>query len=186
MSKNKTKVQISRQAYLSIIGEEKKGVFIHVKMRTEPSNFLKTSKVDGTNNPYFKQVKKVTERNFRLLPDYEQRVRTWREKEGHQNPDAFVTENAKGKVRVKNAIFEGEKDSSVKYIMLESFQKIKSKVRFEFQGNSIEKAILERWFSDRENSSQKQELQIPVNVLTPKLENIFQVSYKGIVYELID
>ena len=186
MSKNKTRVQITREAFLSIISEEKKGAFVHVKMKTEPSDLLKTSKVDGSINPYYKQVKKITERNFRLLPDYEKRVRNERKKQGHQNPEGFLTESAKGKVRVKNAVFEGEKDSSVKYIMLESFQKIKPKVRFEFQGTTIEKAILERWFSDRENSNQKQELQVPVFVQTPKLENIFEVSYKGVVYELID
>jgi hypothetical protein len=186
MSKNKTKVQISREAFFAIISEEKKGVFVHVKMKTDPSNLLKTSKVDGSINPYYKQIKKITERNFRLLPDYEKRVRTWREKEGHQNPDGFVTEGAKGKVRVKNAVFEGEKDSSVKYIMLEFFHKIKPKVRFEYQGTTIEKAILERWFSDLENSNQKQELEVPVYVQTPKLENIFQVTYKGVKYELID
>lgn len=186
MGKSKTKVTISRNAFFSIISEEKRGAFIHIKMKTAPSNILKTSKIDGTINPYYKQVEKITERNFRLLPDYQARVKRERLKKG-LNPDTFVAEKATGKTRVKNSAYQSDKDPSVKYIMLEFFEEIKPKVRFQHQGTTIEKAILANWFSDSQPSNEKQGLdEDSVNVITPKLDSIYQATYKGVVYELID
>jgi hypothetical protein len=154
-------------------------------MRTEPSDLLQKTKDTKEPNPYYKQVKKVTERNFRLLPDYEKRVKKQREKEG-KNPDEFTSEGMKGKVKVANAGIANANDPNKKYLMLEFFDKIKPKIKFEYQGTTIEKQILQRWFSDRENSSQKQGVENPIKCQTPSLDNIFQVTYKGIIYELID
>ena len=48
--------------------------FISVTLCTDFRNMVKKSKIDGTINPYYKELKKVQTKTYRLVTDYEKRV----------------------------------------------------------------------------------------------------------------
>ena len=67
--------------------------------------------------------------------------------------------------------------------MLERFDEIKPTNEYIFEGNEIEKQLFEGYMT-KVYESQKQEQERKVMVITPKLENIKEISLNGIHYTI--
>jgi len=149
--------------------------FVNVVMETEPS-------MNKTGNPFFGRVKKMSSRNYKLLVDYQKRVRRNEEKEGLE-PD-FVTEKPKGKHHVTPLVLMDDKTKSVHYLNLEYFPEIKPKVSFSFDNlpMSQEDQELMKNYLTKKYESKKQEQDRKVEVIQPKIFNIKQITLNGVKY----
>ena len=162
---------------------EKPNTFVGIKMRTLFRDDLKKSE-DKEINPYYKQVFKVSTRSYRLVTDYEKRVKTNLKKEG-KNPDDFKVESPKGKRHISKSLLIDTQTESKVYVMVEWFPENHSTTSYEFQGNPIDKVLFEKWISKSESSNQKQNLDREVKPITPELNNILEFSVDGKVYEVV-
>ena len=158
--------------------------FINVKMRTLFNDVLKFTK-DKTReeNPMYKQIFKIHSNRYRLVTDYEKRVKNNLEKEG-KDPQTFTVESPKGKVHISKSMLVDTETGTKTYLMIEFFEEIKGKTEYEFNGNSIEKVLFEKWISYKDNSNQKQGLDKNVFPITPNMDNILEISVNDVVYVL--
>lgn len=157
------------------VSVELKSDFVNVVMETEPS-------MNKTGNPFIGKVKKLSSRNYKLLMDYEKRVRSNEKKEG-LNPD-FVTEKPKGKHHISPLVLLDDKTESVHYLNLEYFVEVKPIVSYSFNDLPMTKEDegLMKQFFVKKYQSQKQEQDRKVEVITPKISNIKQMSMGGMKY----
>ena len=186
METTKVKHQVTPTEMVSIIREVEENnpnTFVGVKMKTLYREVLKKSKEDGSLNPYYGGIYKVSSKTYRLVTDYEKRVHNNLKKEG-KDPSQFVVEPPKGKRHISKSILTDTETESKFYLMLEWFPEIKGTTEYEYQENSIDKTLFEKWISDRNSSNQKQGLEREVKPITPDLSNILEVSVGGEVYEL--
>ena len=182
--KNRQKVNIGQMSEIIKDLEKETNIpFIGVKMRTELTNVLKKCKEDGTINPYYKGIFKVSNRSYRLVTNYDERVKNNRIKEG-KDPNTFVVEPPKGKKHISKSLLTDTETETKTYLMIEWFPEHKSTTTYEFQNNPIEKVMFEKWISDSETSNEKQGLNREVHPITPNLENILEVTINGTTYEL--
>lgn len=149
--------------------------FVNVVMETEPS-------MNKTGNPFFGRVKKLSSRNYKLLVNYQKRVRKNEEKEGLE-PD-FVTEKPKGKHHVTPLVLMDDKTESVHYLNLEYFPEIKPKVSYSFDNLPMVEGDIElmKTYLTKKYESKKQEQERKVEVVTPKISNIKQITIEGVRY----
>lgn len=157
------------------VTEQLKSDFVNVVMETEPS-------MNKTGNPFIGKVKKLSSRNYKLLSDYEKRVRSNEKKQG-LTPD-FVTEKPKGKFHISPLVLLDDKTESIHYLNLEYFTEIKPKVSYSFNDLPMVKEDMElmKSFFTKKYESQKQEQDRKVEVITPKISNIKQISMGGMKY----
>ena len=171
--KNQKQV-ISENDLIVLLNNQTKYQFTNVKMRTIP-------KMNKTGNPYFEKIEKETEGNFNVGVDYERRVKNNEDKEGL--PTTFESEKPKGKHHISKCVLRSDKDENVHYVMLERFTNLKPKVEFYFEGQTIEKHLFES-FIPPISESKKQVQQKKVEVMTPKISNIMEITLNGTRYEI--
>lgn len=158
--------------------------FINVTMKTVYDDVLKKCKEDGTINPYYKQIMKISKRTYRLVTDYQQRVKNNLVREG-KNPDEFVVEPPKGKKHISKSCLTDTQTETELYVMLEWFKEINGKVEYEFEGSLIERQLFEKWISKSESSNSKQGLDREVKPITPKISNLIEVNVNGVSYRIV-
>jgi hypothetical protein len=168
--------KITKQELITLLSEVNKPTFTNVVMETKV-------RMNKTNNPYYDKVIKRSKCNYSLGVNYEKRVGTNYEKEGLEN--TFEVEKPSGKTHISKCLLVDDKTQSVHYVMLERFDEIKPQNEFIFEGNEIDKIIFESYMV-KVSESQKQEQDKKVMVITPKIENIKEISLQGTKYILQD
>ena len=155
--------------------------FISVTLNTNYSDMLKKSKVDGSINPFYNELRKVQDKTYRLVTDYQ--VRVWNNliKEG-KDPNTFKVESPKGKKHISKSLLTDTETETKRYVMLEWFPEIKGRTEFFHNGNLIDKTMFEKWEKVYENSNQKQGLDRNVTPITPLFESIVSFRVNGMEY----
>ena len=171
--KNEKRV-ITENELIVLLNNQTKYQFTNVKMRTP-------QKMNKTDNPYFEKIEKETEGNFNVGVDYERRVKNNEDKEGL--PTTFESEKPKGKHHISKCVLQKDDNENVHYVMLERFTNLKPKVEFYFEGQTIEKHLFESFISPI-SESKKQVQQKKVEVMTPKISNIMEITLNGTRYEI--
>jgi len=166
------------------IEEKNPNTFVGVKMRTLFREVLQKTKDTKEMNPYYKEIFKVSTKTYRLVTDYQKRVHNNLIKEG-KDPNTFVVESPSGKKHISKSLLTDTETESKFYVMIEWFPEIKGTTTYEYQGNSIDKSLFEKWISDRDSSNEKQGLDREVKPITPDLSNILEFSIGGESYELV-
>ncbi len=183
----KNPIKVTKSEIINIIKEvEEKNpnTFLGVKKKTLYREVLQKTKDTKEVNPYYKEIFKVSTKSYRLVTDYEKRVKKNLEKEG-KDPNTFVVESPSGKKHISKSLLTDKETETKTYLMVEWFPEIKGTTTYEYQGNSIDKSLFEKWISDRESSNEKQGLDREVKPITPDLDNILEISIEGQKYELI-
>ena len=158
--------------------------FVHVKMDTQFTDDLLKSKIDSSVNPYYRQIRKYSERTFKIVRDYEKRVKVNLVREG-KDPSTFKVESPKGKKHLSDCILTDLKTETKRYLMIEWFEGVKGRYNFTFQGNPIEKVIFEKWITQREKTNGKQGLENGVTPITVLFDSLVEVSVNGVIYRVI-
>lgn len=157
--------------------------FIYVTLRTENlSEIVLKSKVDGTKNPYWKQIVKQSKKCYRLVVDYKKRVENNLLKEG-KSLDEYIQGSLSGKKHLSKCILTDKTDTE-RYVMLEYFENspIKGETRYFVNNNEIDKTLLSKWIVYRENNPKNQGLEKTVHPITPKIDNIVELRVDGKIY----
>ncbi len=168
----KTTSHITRNELITLLMSVEKSTFVNVVMETKV-------RMNKTNNPYYDKVIKRSKCNFLIGNDYETRVGTNYGNEGLEN--TFVVEKPSGKTHISKCVLVDDKTQSTHYVMLERFDEIKPTNEYIYEGNSIEKIMFESYMT-KVYESQKQEQERKVKVITPKIENIKEISLGGTHY----
>ena len=158
--------------------------FISFTLNTNYSDMLKKSKVDGSINPFYNELRKVQEKTYRLVTDYQ--VRVWNNlvKEG-KDPNTFNVESPSGKKHISKSLLTDTDTETKTYLMVEWFPEIKGTTEYEYRGNSIDKTLFEKWIRYGESSNEKQGLDREVKPITPDLDNVLEISVGGNRYEIV-
>lgn len=171
---NKETKKITKQELITLLSQINKPTFTNVVMETKV-------RMNKTNNPYYDKVIKRSKCNYSLGIDYQKRVNNNYTKEGIEN--TFESEKPSGKHHIGNSkcLLIDDKTESVHYVMLERFDEINPTNEFIFEGNEIDKQIFQDYMV-KVSESQKQEQDRKVMVLTPKIDNIKEISLEGTKY----
>lgn len=170
----KTQMTIGQQELITLLSTIENPTFTNIVMETKV-------RMNKTNNPYYDKVVKRSKCNYSLGVNYENRVNNNEKKEGLEGN--FETEKPSGKTHISKCLLIDDKTQSVHYVMLERFDEIKPTNEYIFEGNEIEKQLFEGYMT-KVYESQKQEQERKVMVITPKLENIREISLNGIHYTI--
>ena len=170
----KTQMTINQQELITLLSTIEKPTFTNIVMETKV-------RMNKTNNPYYETVIKRSKCNYSLGVNYENRVINNEVKEGLEGN--FETEKPSGKTHISKCLLIDDKTQSVHYVMLERFDEIKPTNEYICEGNQIEKQLFES-FMTKVYESQKQEQERKVMVITPKIENIREISLNGIHYTI--
>lgn len=167
-------VKVSVPELVEVLKQVEKSTFINVTMVTDV-------RMNKTGNPYFGQVKKVTNCNYLIGNDYEKRVQSNEEKEGLEGN--FESLKPSGKTHVSKCVLVDDKTGLTYYLMVERFDEISPKVEYKHNGNTIDKMLFEN-FMVKVSESSRQGQERKVMVITPKIENIREITLNGIHYEV--
>ena len=170
----KTQMTITQQELITLLSSIEKPTFTNIVMETKV-------RMNKTNNPYYDKVIKRSKCNYSLGVNYENRVINNEKKEGLEGN--FETEKPSGKTHISKCLLVDDKTQSVHYVMLERFDEIKPTNEYICEGNQIEKVLFESYMT-KVYESTKQEQERKVMVITPKLENIREISLNGIHYTI--
>ena len=170
----KTQMTIGQQELITLLSTIEKPTFTNIVMETKV-------RMNKTNNPYYDKVVKRSKCNYSLGVNYENRVNKNEKKEGLEGN--FETEKPSGKTHISKCLLIDDKTQSVHYVMLERFDEIKPTNEYIFEGNEIEKQLFEGYMT-KVYESQKQEQERKVMVITPKIENIKEISLNGVHYTI--
>ena len=171
-TKEKQSVKVSVSEMVSVLNEVKNQTTINLVMLTDV-------RMNKTNNPYFGQVKKLTECRYHIGVDYEKRVNNNEKKEGMEG--TFESLKPSGKTHISKCVLVDDKTGTKHYLMVERFDEIKPKVEFFHNGNTIDKMLFEDFLVKTSDNS-RQEQQRKVNVFTVGIENIKEMSLNGVHY----
>ena len=163
---------ISRQELINLLMLQERGTFVNVVMETIVG-------MNKRNNPYYQSVTKRSKCNYLLGSSYEDRVNVNYGKEGIE--ETFVAEKPSGKTHISKCLLHLDSDVNVIYVMLERFDAIKPKNEYFFQGNTIEKALIESYFK-KVTESTKQLQDKKVKPITPNIDNIKEMTMNGTHY----
>jgi hypothetical protein len=162
---------VSESELLQVVSGIDKPTFINMTTEiVEPMN--------KTGNPYFNKVTKVTTCNYLIGSEYENRVNNNDKKEGGEG--TFESSfNRVGEHISRSLLFNRERNQH--YVMVEFFPESKPKSEFYFEGNSIERTMLESWLKKKnEGTSQPQERKVLVRSF--KSSSIKEMTYEGVRY----
>jgi hypothetical protein len=162
--------------------------FVYITLRTENLNeIVLKSKVDGTKNPYWKQITKESKKCYRLVVDYKKRIENNLLKEG-KSLDEYVKGSLIGKEHLSKCILTDKKNKTERYVMVEYFENspIKSETKYFNNGNELDKTLLSKWIVYRNNEPKNQGLDKMVHPITPKLDSITQLNVDGKIYKRRD
>jgi hypothetical protein len=156
--------------------------FIAGEILTDPSNMVKTSKVDGSINPYWKSgIKKYQARRLRLVTSYKGRVKGNAEKEGI-NTEGYEPKGLSGKEHLDYAdsILTDKETRTKRYVMVEWFEEIKDKPsKYLLGGTELDKAIVNKYINYPTAQPLQAGQQRPVRVLTIGFDSIVTLSING-------
>jgi hypothetical protein len=166
--------QITKNELIEILKGVDKSTFVSITMETPV-------KMNKTGNPYFGRVTKRSSCNYLMGNDYEKRVTTNGEREG---VEGFKVGELSGKKHISKCVLIDTKTETTHYVMVERFDEIHPKNEYLFEGNRIEKQLFQQYMvSVSENKSQPQERK--VMVITPKIDNIREMSINKEQYEIV-
>jgi len=171
-TETKQVVKVSVKEIIEVLKQVEKSTFINVTMDTEV-------RMNKTNNPYFGQIRKLTNCNYLIGNEYENRVNSNEVKEGMEGN--FEAMKPSGKTHVSKCVLVDDKTGSTHYLMVERFDEVKPKVEYRQGGNQIDKEIFEN-FLVKVSETSRQDQDRKVMVITPKIENIRELSLNGVHY----
>ena len=155
--------------------------FLNLTTETEVK-MVKTSKVDNTINPFWKQsVTKESTKNVLPVLDYVKRVENNMRKEGIEgNHELGVLSGKKhiGKCLLSNL------DETKHYIMVEYFETPSVSI-YRHNGIEIPKSAVEKWITKPSNAYGSQGQERKTQVITPTLSNIKRITISGTRYEIM-
>ena len=183
-TQTKNEVLVSTSELETLFNELKGSPMISIKSLTLFRNDVKKSKEDGTINPYYRQIMKLTKRNYKVVKDYHQRIINQLVKEG-KDPNNFELKPLSGKKHLTDCILTDLGTESKKYVMVEYFDEIKGKSEYFHNNDSIGEELFKKWIVYYENKSNHQGLDRNVHPITLDLENILEVSMNGVLYKVV-
>ena len=147
------------------------------------AKMVKTSKVDGSINPYWAEgITKESTKTLLPVFNYTARVEKNMSKEGVEgNHELGVLSGKKhiGKCLLTNL------DETKHYIMLEQFESKPSVSIYRHNGIEIPKSAVEKWVTKPTNAYGSQGQERKVQVITPTLSNIKRITLGGNRYEVM-
>ena len=159
--------------------------FLYIGRKSDkPNELVLKSKIDGSKNPYWKEVSKEVFNSFRLVVNFKGRVHGNLGKEGKPTTD-YEEGELKGKEHISKCLLTDKVSKTKKYVMLEYFVEspIKSKTTYFHNGNELDKKFLEKWINFTETKYDNQGTDRPVRVITLDIKNINQVNVDGVIYK---
>lgn len=174
-------VNVSVSELVEVLKGVDKSTFINVTMETVPT-------MNKTGNPFYNKenktfsVRKLTTCNYLIGNNYENRVNNNMEKEGMET--TFESLKPSGKHHVSKCVLVDDKTETVYYLMVERFDEVKPQVEYTKDGlpmNETDRMILND-FLVKSSDSSRQEQERKVSVITPKIENIRELSLNGVRY----
>jgi hypothetical protein len=170
---NKQTSHITHQELITLLSQVEKSTFINLVSQTKV-------RMNKTNNPYFDKVIKRSKCNYLIGNNYEKRVQINEEKEGIEGN--FQSEELKGKKHISKCVLVDTKTEQTHYLMVERFDEVTpTETEYIYEGNTIEKQLFES-FMTKVYESQKQQQERKVMVITPKIENIKEITFGGTHY----
>ncbi len=161
--------------------------FIGGTFLTNPSNMVKTSKVDGTINPYWKtEIKKEQTRRLRLVTSYKGRIEGNGGKEGID--EEYTPKALSGKMHLDfaDSILTDTETQTKRYIMVEWFEEIKDKPsKYLLNGTELDKAIVNKYINYPTAKPTQLGQERKVNVMTILYQSIVSFNANGNRYILI-
>ena len=183
MNTTKQEVLVSTSELETLFNETINSPFVSITSLTPFRNDVKKSKDDGTINPYYRQIMKLTKRNYKVVKDYHQRVITQLMKEG-KDPSTFELKPLSGKKHLTDCILTDTETETKRYVMVEYFDEVKGKSEYFHNNDPIGMEMFEKWVVFYEKKSNHQGLDRNVHPITLDLENILEVSMNGKVYKV--
>jgi hypothetical protein len=184
MSNQKTQVVVNDQEIETIFRQVENQVpvpFVSVTLKTDFTGMVKKCKEDGEINPYYKMLKKVSTKTYRLVTDYQKRVWENLKREG-KDPSTFEVQSPSGKTHISKCLLTDTETHTKRYVMIEWFPEIKGKTEY-FQGNDqIGRELFSKWMTDYNSSNEKQGLDREVKPITPLFESIVSFRVNGMEY----
>ncbi len=159
--------------------------FLFVTIKSDsPQEFVKKSKEDGSINPYWKQIVKESQKTYRLVVNYKERVENELKKEGKSIED-YSQGKLKGKKHISKSILTDLETETERYVMLEYFvnSPIKGITKYYHEGNELDKTILSKWITYYNKSYDNQGTDKPITPITPFIKNITQLNVDGVIYK---
>ncbi len=163
--KNQT-LTIGQQELLELLMNVDKPTFVNIISQTIPT-------MKKTDNPYFDKVVKVSKGNYFIGGSYEDMVNTRMGKEGMEQN--FESKECSVGNHITKCVQFNEKLNR-HYLQYFTFSKPKS--TFVFEGNEIEKQLLESYLSQKSSTS-RQPQENKHQVQSFKLESIKEISLNG-------
>lgn len=185
-----TEKQVVRVNYAQleqvILGLEKQipTPFMSGAFLTNPTNMVKTSKVDGSINPYWKtEIKKMQNRRVRLLTSYVKRVTNNGNAEGIEGEYTPKALSGKKHLDYSETMLTDLETETKRYIMVEWFEEIKDKPsKYILEGNELDKAIVNKYINYPTAKPTQMGQERKVNVITPLFESIISLNVNGKTY----
>jgi hypothetical protein len=184
MSNQKTQVVVNDQEIETIFRQVENQVpvpLVSCTLKTDFTGMVKKCKEDGTINPYYKLLKKVSKKTYLLVTDYQKRVHRNLIKEG-KDPSTFEVQSPSGKTHISKCLLTDTQTHTKRYVMLEWFPEIKGTTEY-FQGNDqVGRELFSKWMTDYNSSNEKQGLDREVKPITPLFESIVSFRVNGTEY----
>ncbi len=166
-------VQVNQSEILEVLMNVNKPTFVHIVSETEPN-------MKKTGNPFL-GTKKVSRGTYFIGGTYEQMIEILMKKEGIQG--TFKSEKCTIGEHVTKCIQFNEKLNRF-YLQYFTFKTSKIKSKFFFQGNEIEKQLLESYLNQSSTSS-RQPQQQKLDVKSFKIESIKFITLNKVKYEVV-
>jgi hypothetical protein len=183
-TKVKTQFRIGHtemESILKMVENQVPSPFVSITLNTDFTGMVKKCKTDGSINPYFKLLKKVSTKTYRLVTDYQQRVWNNLIKEG-KDPNTFEVESPSGKTHISKCVLTDTETQTKRYLMVEWFPEIKGTTEYFQNNDQIGRELFSKWMTDYNSSNEKQGLEREVKPITPLFDNIVSFRVNGVEY----
>lgn len=183
-TKVKTQFRIGHtemESILKLVENQVPSPFVSITLNTDFTGMVKKCKTDGSINPYFKQMKKVSTKTYRLVTDYQQRVWNNLIKEG-KDPNSFEVESPSGKTHISKCVLTDTQTQTKRYVMVEWFPEMKGTTNYFVGNDQIGRELFSKWMTDYNTTNEKQGLNRVVTPITPLFDNIVSFRVNGVEY----
>jgi len=158
---------------------------IHICMGIDKPTFVniwtKTKvRMNKTGNLYHDKVYKFTKGNYLLATDYEKRVIVEGGKEG-LDMSTFKSEECTVGEHVSKCVLRNRNDNTKFYLQYEVFKETKLQVDYEYNGNSIDRALFQS-FEIKKSQSKKQPQKRKVTKPSFSFSSILEMTINGTRY----
>lgn len=162
---------ITSNELVEILNQVQKGTFANILTETNV-------RMNKKNNAYFGLITKIAKQNVLLGSNYENRVNNNLDKE--QKESNFISQSSKVGNHISTCILFNE-NTQLYYLQAEYFGEVKPQIEYYYNGNIIEKEKFAE-FLPQKNSPSQNGLDNKVNIFSPKIENIKEISLNKIKY----